>query len=225
MTLFSTNSSSNIVLLRYSKFMKKLILIVILSLLSAQSLAGSCPQGSEIIRTVSPDGSYFLSSCATMEEIRIQKEDAFLKKQDLTTDSLEQLITASVKLGISSLEAIYDVDGNLLNRTELIDELISISTIISSEESIEMNLALETLPNQEAFSFDNIVVIEDSNGNPIMPDSDLSSSFNTLFPDGSSGSGSGAGSGSGSSAGSGSVPTAGTPSASPPTDTYKAPDT
>jgi hypothetical protein len=204
--------------------MKKLILIVILSLLSAQSLAGSCPQGSEIIRTVSPDGSYFLSSCATMEEIRIQKEDAFLKKQDLTTDSLEQLITASVKLGISSLEAIYDVDGNLLNRTELIDELISISTIISSEESIEMNLALETLPNQEAFSFDNIVVIEDSNGNPIMPDSDLSSSFNTLFPDGdllptTSGSGSSAGSGSGS------VPTAGTPSASPPTDTYKAPDT
>jgi len=211
--------------------MKKLILIVILSLLSAQSLAGSCPQGSEVIRTVSPDGSYFLSSCATMEEIRIQKEDAFLKKQDLTTDSLEQLIMASVKLGISSLEAIYDVDGNLLNRTELIDELLSISTIISSEEKVEMNLALETLPNQEAFSFDNIVVIEDSNGNPIMPDSDLPSSFNTLFPNGSSGSGSGSGedsgsgSGSGSSAGSGSVPTAGTPSASPPTDTYKAPDT
>ena len=183
--------------------MKKLILTVILSFLSTQSLAGLCPKGSEIIRTISPDGSYFLSSCATMEEIRIQKEDAFLKKQDLTTDSLEQLIMASVKLGISSLEAIYDVDGNLLNRTELIDELISISTIISSEEKVEMNLALETLPNQEAFSFDNIVVIEDSNGNPIMPDSDLSSSFNTLFPDGdlpptkpdgSSGSGSGSGS-------------------------------
>jgi hypothetical protein len=183
--------------------MKKLILTVILSFLSTQSLAGSCPQGSEVIRTISPDGSYFLSSCATMEEIRIQKEDAFLKKQDLTTDSLEQLIMASVKLGISSLEAIYDVDGNLLNRTELIDELISISAIISSEENVEMNLALENLPNQEAFSFDNIVVIEDSNGNPIMPDSDLSSSFNTLFPDGdlpptkpdgSSGSGSGSGS-------------------------------
>ena len=182
--------------------MKKLILIVILFFLSAQSLAGSCPQGSEVVRTISPDGSYFLSSCATMEEIRIQKEDAFLKKQDLTTDSLEQLIMASVKLGISSLEAIYDVDGNLLNRTELIDELISISAIISSEERVEMNLALETLPNQEAFSFDNIVVIEDSNGNPIMPDSDLPSSFNTLFPDGDllpatkpdGGSGSGSGS-------------------------------
>ena len=151
-----------------------------------------------------------------MEEIRIQKEDAFLKKQDLTTDSLEQLIMASVKLGISSLEAIYDVDGNLLNRTELIDELISISAIISSEERVEMNLALETLPNQEAFSFDNIVVIEDSNGNPIMPDSDLPSSFNDLFPDGDL---------LPTTSGSGSVPTAGTPSASPPTDTYKAPDT
>jgi hypothetical protein len=184
--------------------MKKLILIVILFFLSAQSLAGSCPQGSEVVRTISPDGSYFLSSCATMEEIRILKEDAFLKKQDLTTDSLEQLIMASVKLGISSLEAIYDVDGNLLNRTELIDELISISAIISPEERVEINLALETLPNQEAFSFDNIVVIEDSNGNPIMPDSDLPSSFNTLFPDGDllpatkpdGGSGSGSGSGS-----------------------------
>jgi hypothetical protein len=182
--------------------MKKVILIVILFFLSAQSLAGSCPQGSEVVRTISPDGSYFLSSCATMEEIRIQKEDAFLKKQDLTTDSLEQLIMASVKLGISSLEAIYDVDGNLLNRTELIDELISISAIISPEERVEINLALETLPNQEAFSFDNIVVIEDSNGNPIMPDSDLPSSFNTLFPDGDllpatkpdGGSGSGSGS-------------------------------
>ena len=200
--------------------MKKLFLLLILSFLSVQSFAGSCPQGSEVIRTISPDGSYFLSSCATMKEIRIQKEDAFLKKQDLTTDSLEQLIMASVKLGISSLEAIYDVDGNLLNRTELIDELISISAIISSEESIEMDLALETLPNQEAFSFDNIVVIEDSNGNPIMPDSDLPSSFNTLFPDGDL-----LPTTSGSSAGSGSVPTAGTPSASPPTDTYKAPDT
>ena len=219
--------------------MKKLILIVILSFLSTQSFAGSCPQGSEVTRTISPDGSYFLSSCATMEEIRIQKEDAFLKKQDLTTDSLEQLIMASVKLGISSLEAIYDVDGNLLNRTELIDELISISTIISSEEKVEMNLALETLPNQEAFSFDNIVVIKDSNGNPIMPDSDLPTSLpvesanGTLFPSPdpsllpnySDGSGSGSGSSAGSGAGSGSVPTAGTPSASPPTDTYKAPDT
>ena len=202
--------------------MKKLILTVILSFLSTQGLAGLCPQGSEVIRTISPDGSYFLSSCATMEEIRIKKEDAFLKKQDLTTDSLEQLIMASVKLGISSLEAIYDVDGNLLNRTELIDELISISAIISSEENVEMNLALENLPNQEAFSFDNIVVIEDSNGNPIMPDSDLPSSFNDLFPDGDL---LPTTLGSGSSAGSGSVPTAGTPSASPPTDTYKAPDT
>ena len=95
---------------------------------------------------------------------------------------------ASVKLGISSLEAIYDVDGNLLNRTELIDELISISAIISPEERVEINLALETLPNQEAFSFDNIVVIEDANGNPIMPASDLPTSLpvesanGTLFP-------------------------------------------
>ena len=65
-----------------------------------------------------------LSSCATMKEIRIQTEDAYLRKQDLTTDSLEQLRMASVKLGISSLEAISDADGNLLHsRLKLIEEL------------------------------------------------------------------------------------------------------
>jgi len=43
--------------------MKKLILLLILSFLSAQSFAGSCPDGSEPVKSVSADGSYFVFNC------------------------------------------------------------------------------------------------------------------------------------------------------------------
>ncbi len=43
--------------------MKKLFLLLILSFFSAQSFAGSCPDGSEPTKTVSADGSYFEYKC------------------------------------------------------------------------------------------------------------------------------------------------------------------
>ena len=70
--------------------MKKLFLLLALFFFSIQGLAASCSQGSDVIMTVSPDGSYWMSSCATKEEISIQKEkiliqreEAFLKNQNL----------------------------------------------------------------------------------------------------------------------------------------------
>jgi dienelactone hydrolase len=48
--------------------MKKLFLILILSFLSAQSFAGSCPDGSEPIRSISEDGTYFVFNCASLSE-------------------------------------------------------------------------------------------------------------------------------------------------------------
>ena len=44
--------------------MKKLILLLILSFLSAQSYAGSCPDGSEPVKSISADGSYFEINCS-----------------------------------------------------------------------------------------------------------------------------------------------------------------
>jgi endonuclease YncB( thermonuclease family) len=44
--------------------MKKLFLLLILSFFSAQSFAGSCPDGSEPVKTVSADGSYYEFNCA-----------------------------------------------------------------------------------------------------------------------------------------------------------------
>jgi hypothetical protein len=43
--------------------MKKLLLLLILSFLSAQSFAGSCPDGSEPVKTASDDGTYFEYNC------------------------------------------------------------------------------------------------------------------------------------------------------------------
>jgi hypothetical protein len=43
--------------------MKKLFLILILSFLSAQSIAGSCPDGSDPVRSISADGTYFVFNC------------------------------------------------------------------------------------------------------------------------------------------------------------------
>ena len=43
--------------------MKKLLLLLILSFFSAQSYASSCPDGSEPIKTVSDDGSYYVYKC------------------------------------------------------------------------------------------------------------------------------------------------------------------
>ena len=43
--------------------MKKLFLLLILSFFSAQGLTASCPDGSEPVKSVSADGTYFVYNC------------------------------------------------------------------------------------------------------------------------------------------------------------------
>ena len=43
--------------------MKKLLLLLTLSFFSAQSFAGSCSDGSEPVKSISEDGTYFLYHC------------------------------------------------------------------------------------------------------------------------------------------------------------------
>ena len=43
--------------------MKKLLLLLILSSFSTQSFAGSCPDGSDPVRSISEDGTYFVYNC------------------------------------------------------------------------------------------------------------------------------------------------------------------
>ena len=54
--------------LNLNTFMKKLFLLLILSFFSVQSLAGSCPDGSEPIKSISEDGTYFVFNCGVSNE-------------------------------------------------------------------------------------------------------------------------------------------------------------
>ena len=45
--------------------MKKLFLLLILPFFSTQGLAAGCPDGSEPVKSVSDDGSYFVYNCGT----------------------------------------------------------------------------------------------------------------------------------------------------------------
>ena len=49
--------------LNLNTFMKNLLLILALSLFSVQSFAGSCPDGSEPVKSISADGTYFVYNC------------------------------------------------------------------------------------------------------------------------------------------------------------------
>ena len=48
--------------------MKKLLLLLILSFFSAQSFAGSCPDGSEPTKSLSADGTYFVYKCGSSDQ-------------------------------------------------------------------------------------------------------------------------------------------------------------
>ena len=71
--------------------MKKLLLLLILSFFSAQSFAGSCPDGSEPVKSISEDGTYFVFNCGgsvtpssdttiTMEKTQIEWVDGLYAK-------------------------------------------------------------------------------------------------------------------------------------------------
>jgi len=56
--------------------MKKLLLLLTLSFISAQSFAGSCPDGSEPVKSVSDDGTYFVYNCGGGNEQSSSSSDA-----------------------------------------------------------------------------------------------------------------------------------------------------
>ena len=43
--------------------MRKLLILLIISFFSSQSFAGSCPDGSEPVKSISADGTYFVFNC------------------------------------------------------------------------------------------------------------------------------------------------------------------
>jgi hypothetical protein len=69
--------------------MKKLFLLLILSFFSAQSFASSCPYGTELVKSVSEDGTYFLFHCNIVinpppEEMPLPPEEMPLPPEETT---------------------------------------------------------------------------------------------------------------------------------------------
>jgi len=48
---------------KYNIHMKKICLVIALALFSIQAYAGSCPDGSDPVRSISADGTYFVYNC------------------------------------------------------------------------------------------------------------------------------------------------------------------
>jgi hypothetical protein len=65
-------------------FMKNLLLILVLSLFSTQGYAGSCPDGSDPVRSISADGTYFVYNCGGNNTSTKTSNSASASKKSLT---------------------------------------------------------------------------------------------------------------------------------------------
>ncbi len=64
--------------------MKKLFLVLILSFFPAQSFAGSCPDGSDPVKSISADGTYFVYNCGGNNTSTKTNNSATSSKKSLT---------------------------------------------------------------------------------------------------------------------------------------------
>ena len=64
--------------------MKKLLLILVLSIFSINSFAGSCPDGTEPIKSISADGTYFVYNCGGNNTSTKTSNSAAASKKSLT---------------------------------------------------------------------------------------------------------------------------------------------
>ena len=70
--------------------MKKISLVLILTLFSIQSYAGSCPDGSDPVRSISEDGTYFVYNCGGAKNSD-SKADKKTSKKTITTPKVKPI--------------------------------------------------------------------------------------------------------------------------------------
>ena len=90
--------------------MKKLFLLLILSFFSAQGYAGSCPDGSEPVKSVSADGTYFVYNCVGNSNNDKKKNDAE-KKPAKTSSNTNTIITTINPVSHSGWKTHYGIKG------------------------------------------------------------------------------------------------------------------
>ena len=76
--------------LKYNPIVKKLFLLLILSFFSTQGLAGGCPDGSEPVKSISADGTYFEYKCGNNSD-NVSKSNNTATTKKKTQESLSTL--------------------------------------------------------------------------------------------------------------------------------------
>jgi len=106
--------------------MKKLLLLLILSFFSAQGFAAGCPDGSEPVKSVSDDGTYFVFNCGgqsssssitnSQTTIKAIKYESFIDTN--TSSSCKELDKKFYRDGYNkcSIIAVLDVKPNPTNQ-------------------------------------------------------------------------------------------------------------
>ena len=116
--------------------MKKLFLLLILSFFSAQSFAGSCPDGSDPVKSISADGTYFVYNCGGTSTKN--KHHGVEHKLNTDTNDWHKFDT-SITVGYtsspptqtynySSFDNIVDPYGRIISSLEIPDRWTNLKT-------------------------------------------------------------------------------------------------
>ena len=94
--------------------MKNLLLILVSSLFSIQSFAGSCPDGSEPIKSISADGTYFVFNCGAIKKnFEVDKNSSHaLQFRDVHVDVDTLRQKNGLNKGYPAAIAYIDIDGD-----------------------------------------------------------------------------------------------------------------
>ncbi|WP_435189072.1 FG-GAP repeat domain-containing protein [Pseudothioglobus sp. nBUS_23] len=91
--------------------MKKLFLLLILSFFSVQSLAGSCPDGSEPIKSISEDGTYFVFNCG------VSNEQSSSNSNDSSSSSSVKAVKFESFVDTETSSSCKDLDTNFYRKS------------------------------------------------------------------------------------------------------------
>ena len=130
--------------------MKKLLLLLILSFFSVQSFAGSCPDGSEPVKSVSDDGTYFIFSCGTTDSTKKQTSGLNCGTNIATVIPEQWTCFESPLMDIEILE-----DWKLINDYDKYQEIISRNAaprLLGFANNPPKSLCMDMLHNFEKFS-------------------------------------------------------------------------